>query len=134
MPTRNGKKLNDRERRFVDAYMGSCSGNATQAAKAAGYSAKTARVQGPRLLSRVAVAAELAKRADRATQTAIADADERDRRLTEILRDVDAGNAIRAAHELNKVSGRHSVLVNVKGKLTLEDALSLSREDEAGAE
>lgn len=42
--------LTERERRFVTFYMGEAAGNATKAARLAGYSAKTARKQGSRLL------------------------------------------------------------------------------------
>lgn len=41
--------LNDRQRKFAEAYAGS--GNATEAAKSAGYSRRTARAQGARLLT-----------------------------------------------------------------------------------
>lgn len=42
--------LSERERRFVEAYMGQAAGNATEAAKQAGYSARNAAPQGSRLL------------------------------------------------------------------------------------
>jgi phage terminase small subunit len=45
--------LNERERRFVEAFMGVCAGNATAAATRAGYSRKTARVQGAQLLAKL---------------------------------------------------------------------------------
>jgi phage terminase small subunit len=61
--------LSEQQRRFIDAYLVSL--NATQAAIDAGYSPKTARVQGSRLLTSVDIAAELAKR--RAVQVAAAD-------------------------------------------------------------
>lgn len=47
--------LTERQRRFADAYCETA--NATQAAKAAGYSVKTAYSQGERLLKNVEVAA-----------------------------------------------------------------------------
>ncbi|MDQ2915259.1 MAG: terminase small subunit [Chloroflexota bacterium] len=57
---------------FVQEYQVDC--NATQAALRAGYSAKTADVQGPRLLGNVridkAVAEALAKRSERTDVTA----------------------------------------------------------------
>ncbi|MFD2248925.1 phage terminase small subunit [Pseudochelatococcus lubricantis] len=55
--------LTPRQGRFVDEYMKSL--NATQAAIRAGYSAKTADVQGPQLLRKTSVANELAKRQGR---------------------------------------------------------------------
>ena len=51
--------LNARQARFVAEYLIDL--NATAAAERAGYSAKTARVQGPRLLQNVAVAAAVAE-------------------------------------------------------------------------
>lgn len=53
-----GGKLSPRQQAFVDEYIVSL--NATQAAIKAGYSAKTADVQGPRLLGNVGVAAAIA--------------------------------------------------------------------------
>ena len=43
--------MNERQRRFADEYI--ISGNATDAAIKAGYSEKTARSQGQRLLTKV---------------------------------------------------------------------------------
>lgn len=45
-------RLRERERRFVEFYMGEAAGNAAKAARLAGYSAKTARKQGSRLLTK----------------------------------------------------------------------------------
>jgi len=49
--------MNNKQQRFVDEYL--VDSNATQAAIRAGYSAKTAYVQGPRLLENVGVAAAI---------------------------------------------------------------------------
>jgi len=49
--------MNNKQQRFVDEYLVDL--NATQAAIRAGYSAKTAYVQGPRLLENVGVAAAI---------------------------------------------------------------------------
>lgn len=51
--------LTPKQQRFVDEYLVDL--NATQAAIRSGYSAKTADVQGPRLLGNVKVAAALAE-------------------------------------------------------------------------
>lgn len=53
-------KLNDRQERFVDEYL--VDHNATAAAKRAGYSKKTARSQGQRLLTNVDIQAAIQKR------------------------------------------------------------------------
>ena len=47
--------LSARRQRFVNAYIGECAGNATQAAIKAGYSEKTARSAGSRLLTKADV-------------------------------------------------------------------------------
>ena len=49
--------MNNKQQRFVSEYMIDL--NATAAAKRAGYSAKTAHVQGPRLLDNVSIAAAI---------------------------------------------------------------------------
>jgi hypothetical protein len=51
--------LSDRQKMFVNAYIGECLGNATQAAIAAGYSERGAAVQGFRLLRNSAVRAAI---------------------------------------------------------------------------
>lgn len=62
--------MNDRQRRFVAEYLIDL--NATQAAIRAGYSAKTAVVQGPRLLGNVGVQSALQRAMeDRAKRTDI---------------------------------------------------------------
>ena len=56
-------KLNVRERRFVDAYLGSCHGNGTEAAIASGYTQsknrRNAAVLATRLLRKVNIRAEI---------------------------------------------------------------------------
>lgn len=56
--------LSERERRFVEAYMGQAAGNGTEACRLAGYkgSAKTLQVQASRLLSKAIVAAAIEER------------------------------------------------------------------------
>ena len=64
-PRRAGKpdSITERERRFVEHYMGDAAGNATQAARLAGYSKKTARKQGSRLLTKGHIRAAIDARA-----------------------------------------------------------------------
>ena len=83
------KGLNVRERRFVDAYLGDAGGNASKAVRAAGYSARTqksAQVTGSRLLSKAIVRAAVNKRLAKETAASIATVEERDKRLTQIMR------------------------------------------------
>ena len=60
--TTNAGKVSERERRFIEHYMGDAAGNATQAARLAGYSPKTARKQGSRLLTKGHIRAALEQR------------------------------------------------------------------------
>lgn len=67
---RPSKPADDRHARFVAEYLKTA--NATQAAITAGYSKKTAKVQGSRLLTNAAIAAAIAKaQAARAERTGI---------------------------------------------------------------
>ncbi len=50
---------------FIRAYLGEAQGNATEAAKRAGYSERTAHSQGSRLLKHVEVAGALQKRVEK---------------------------------------------------------------------
>ncbi len=68
------KALTERERRFVEAYMGAAAGNATEAAKLAGYSVKSARRIGTRLSSKVHIRAAMEERQVARAQQADIDA------------------------------------------------------------
>lgn len=52
---RSPATLTERERRFVECYMGEAAGNATKAARLAGYANSTAEKQASRLLGKVGV-------------------------------------------------------------------------------
>ena len=67
-------KLNPRQRQFVAEYLKDK--NATQAAIRAGYAAKDADVQGPRLLGHVGIAALISEGLERQEQRAVIKADE----------------------------------------------------------
>ncbi len=120
--------LTERERRFVTAYLGRAAGNATKAARLAGYSPRTARQQGHKLLTKVDIRHALEQRVEQRERKAIADADERDELLTLCARERLAGweQRIAAIKELNKVTGRH--VVRVEGRMTLEQLLGESRD------
>ena len=77
-----------KERRFVDAYLGTTRGNATQAARQAGYSgsSEVLKVQGSRLLTRANVRALIDRRLQAETRTAVLAAGERDVLLSNIAR------------------------------------------------
>jgi phage terminase small subunit len=74
--------LSERERRFVEAYMGEAAGNATKAAELAGYSKISARQQGARLCTKAAIRAAIDERT--AADPQIADRTARQRLWSDI--------------------------------------------------
>jgi len=131
MSTAKSVKLSGKERRFIELFMGECAGNATAAALGAQYTAnrKSAAEIGSRLLRKVKIAKALGKLLQKRTTESIAQADERDKVLTTILRagTEESGTRIRAISEMNRCEGRHSIKHIVEGRLTLEQVLSESR-------
>lgn len=61
-PPRDG--LNGKQRLFVDAYLGAARGNATEAARLAGYTKATAAARASEILSNAKVKTEISKRLD----------------------------------------------------------------------
>lgn len=124
------KGVSLKERRFVDAYLGSCNGNATEAALAAGYTAnrKSASVLGVRLLGKVKIRALVQAREKKLEVKEILTADQRDKRLSQIAsQSKEDAHVISAIKELNKCSGRHSIkhVLDVTEKLS--DIIAASR-------
>lgn len=99
-------KLTERERRFVEAFLGKCAGNGSAAARAAGY--RHGHVAASRLLRRVKVQKAIAARVSRREQAAIMTAEERDKLRTVLANDgsVPANVRLKAALDLDRVEGR----------------------------
>ena len=99
------ENLTEKQRRFVEAYMGQAAGNATEAARLAGY--KQAHSQGPRLLENVGVAAALAER--QKNDPAVATREERQAFWTAVMRGEHGGasmsDRLRASELLGKTGG-----------------------------
>ena len=76
--------LNEKQQRFADEYLIDL--NATQAAIRAGYSEKTARVQGSRLLLNADIKSYIEERMASQEEDTIASADEVMRYLTSVIR------------------------------------------------
>jgi phage terminase small subunit len=75
--------LTARKRRFVELYL--VGGNATRAAQTAGYSARTAKQQGSRLLQEPAIAAAVAAGQAEQKKAAVADRDARQAFWTQVM-------------------------------------------------
>ena len=116
-------KLNARQQAFVEAY----AGNATAAALAAGYSEKSARVQGRRLITNDNVANAIKEREAQRLAPTIASRRERQEFWTSVLRNEDEAmkNRLKAAELLGKSEG--DFLERVEMDMTLSPAAILEK-------
>jgi phage terminase small subunit len=133
-----GSKLTVKERNFIVAYTGEAKGNGTLAAKLAGYGGSNAILASlaNENLRKPKIAAVVKTILDLKAQKGIAAAEERDAVLSALLRNpfLEPLARITAIKELNKCEGRHVMKLKVEGKLTLREALGISRELEEQAE
>ena len=122
------KQLTQRQIRFVQDFMKS--NNVTQAAIRAGYSKKTASVQGSRLLTNVKVAEYVDAINERLESDKIADIQEVMEYLTSVMRgdtkdqfDLDASlsERTRAASELAKTLDVRAKTLNIEGVVNIID-------------
>jgi phage terminase small subunit len=118
--------LSEKERRFVEAYMGQANGNATQAAILAGYSAKAAHVTASRLLRKAKVKEQIDSRVK--SDALVADREERQRFLSTLMRNADAHPLARlkACDQLAKTQGDYISRVEVSGQLQVEQQHELT--------
>lgn len=121
-------ELTLKERAFVLGLLQH--GNQTLAAIDAGYARASAHVRGSELVRKSKIKTAITEVLEAKADQAIADADERDRTLSNIIRNplVETSLRISAIKELNKCSGRHSMKHQHEGKLTLEQLLGESRQ------
>lgn len=121
----NGK-LTARQQAFVDAY----AGNATAAALVAGYSEKSARVQGRRLITKDNVAKAIKEREAQRLAPTIATRKERQEFWTAVVRD-EAQNMkdrLKAAELLGKSEGDFLERVEMDMKVSPASILEKIRE------
>lgn len=109
--------LSPRERLFCEAYSGEACGNGQQSAKIAGYKGNdlVLRVAASKMLAKPHIQAELERLRATVTTKAVATREERQRFLTETMRDVaiEPKDRIKACEVLGKMQGdfveRHEV-------------------------
>ena len=116
-------KLTAKQQAFVEAY----AGNATAAALAAGYSKKSARVQGRRLITKDNVAKAIKEREAKRLAPTIATRQERQEFWTSVLRSEDEAmkDRLKAAELLGKSEG--DFLERVEMDMTLSPAAILEK-------
>ncbi|PIC73331.1 terminase small subunit [Sporosarcina sp. P17b] len=93
--------LNEKQKRFADEYIIDL--NATQAAIRAGYSQKTARSQGQRLLTKVDIQAYMADKMEQHVKPTIAKQEEVLETLTKVLRGEESGATLRGTGKGSQV-------------------------------
>lgn len=110
--------MNQRQRAFCEAYL--ASGNATEAAKAAKYSERTAYAQGQRMLKNVEVQEYLEQRNAEICEENTATIEEVRRFWTSTMRDPAAKQAdrLRASELLAKTLGAFVARMELEGAVT----------------
>lgn len=132
------RKLTARRQAFVDAYTGPAMGNASEAARLAGYA--HAGVEGHRLLKNAKIQQEIAKVSQPRQDAAIADRAERLQFYSMVMRDEaeSTRDRARAAELLGKVQGdfierkhiEHSGGAAVAFTITPQQARQLAAEND----
>lgn len=141
--------MNKRQRKFADEYLIDC--NATQAAIRAGYSEKTARSQGQRLLTKVDIKTYIDEQLEKIHNEKIADTKEVMMYLTSIMRgeekektlrfvgegcqaisdiDVTARERLKAAELIGKRYGMFTDKLDIEGSVPIVIIDDLDEDDE----
>lgn len=112
------KDLNAKQRAFVEAF----TGNATEAAIAAGYSKKTAHSIGQRLLKNVEIVAAIRSREEKAIRPTIANREKRQEFWSSTMLDVDEDmkNRLKASELLGKSEGDFLERVEHSGSVAVQ--------------
>lgn len=108
--------MNERQKRFAEYY--AQSGNAAQSAVKAGYSEKYAGQNADKLLKNTNIAEYIKQLAEKAQDSRIMTAKERQALLSDIAKDDDnaLSDRIKAVDTLNKMTGEYTVKVDTTVK------------------
>lgn len=108
--------MNERQKKFAEYY--AQSGNAEQAATAAGYSEKYARGNAYKLVAISGIAQYIRELTEKAQDERIMTARERQAVLSDIARSGDDQDRIRAIDTLNKMTGEY--VTKIEGNISAE--------------
>lgn len=132
-------KLTPKQQAFVDAYMGEARGNATEAARRAGYRGSDAVLAsvGAENLRKPQIAEAIAERQQRVESSRIATIEEIQQVLTGIIRDggEETQHRINASKELAKMQGAYIDRKEIKHEGTMQTVFVLpsnGREGDGG--
>lgn len=108
------KNLNTRQKKFAEYY--AQSGNASESARRAGYSAKYINSNVQKLLQNTAISEYIKQLSDKLKDERIMSAKDRQVALSDIARSAwqDTSDRIRAIDTLNKMTGEYTVKVDAK--------------------
>ena len=123
-------KLNARQKAFCEYYV--ASGNATDAAIKAGYSERTAKSIGQRLLTFVNIKKRIEELSQKiANNNNIMTAKERQEYLTKLINsdDVKVSDKLKALDILNKMTGEYTQKVEVNGEIKTDPFKDLTTEE-----
>lgn len=125
--------MNQQRRAFCEAYL--ISGNATEAAREAGYSIKTARSKGQRLLTFVDVQEYLEQRNQEISAANTAQVEEVRQFWTTVMRDNAAkiSERLKASELLAKTYGAFLAPVEVDANAKMREAMAALTEEELRA-
>ena len=121
--------LNEMQKAFADYYIETA--NATESAKRAGYSEKTARSQGQRLLTNVDISAYIRERLDEQSEKRVADANEVIEFYTAVMRgevkdqfglDASLSDRLKACDALMK---RYNAIKETESKHTFNEGMQV---------
>ena len=108
--------MNERQKKFAEYY--AQSGNAEQAATAAGYSAKYARGNAHKLVAISCIAQYIRELTEKAQDERIMTARERQAVLSDIARSGEDQDRIRAIDTLNKMTGEY--VTKIEGNISAD--------------
>ena len=122
--------MTHRQELFIQEYIKT--GNATSSAIKAGYSKKTARAIGQRLLTFVDIKKKIEELSQKIACNSIMTAKERQEYLTKLINaaDVKVSDKLKALDILNKMTGEYIQKVEVNGELKTEDPFKNLTTDE----
>ena len=126
-------RLSEKERRFVEAFMGKAGGNGTKAALLAGYAANGAAVQSTRLLRKAKIQAAMQNRQD--ADPLVATREERQRFWTAMMKraedhkceDATHQDRLRASELLGKSSGDFIDRIEHGGGLDINVSVTIAK-------
>lgn len=108
--------MNARQKKFAEYY--AQSGNAAMSAVQAGYSQKFVNTNASKLLQNTTIAQYIRELTEKAQEERIMTARERQAVLSEIARDGEAPDRIRAIDTLNKMTGEY--VTKIEGNISAE--------------